>query len=63
MLVRVEAPHFVAGIVLDHHERCISAAPILRWAIGLDRLALREEFARRGWKATVVKSLRKASEA
>jgi hypothetical protein len=54
MLVRVVAPHFVAGLVLNEHERCTEAAPILHWAIGLTRDELRAEFSRRRWRATVV---------
>jgi hypothetical protein len=32
-LVRVEAPHFVAGLVFQR-GKCVEAAPILRWAVG-----------------------------
>jgi len=31
MVVRIEAPHFVAGIVLDVDLIAIRTAPILRW--------------------------------
>jgi hypothetical protein len=36
-LLRVVAPHFVAGAVWEKHSdewRCTHAAPILRWMIG-----------------------------
>ncbi len=51
-LVRVAAPHFVAGLVMDG-DKCIRAAPILSWAVGKGRNELRAYFARKGWKATV----------
>jgi hypothetical protein len=52
-LVRVVAPHFVAGIVMAG-DVCTAAAPILRWAVGKTRGELRAYFARRGWTANVV---------
>ena len=33
-LVRVEAPHMVAGLELDDAGRVARAAPIMRWAEG-----------------------------
>lgn len=48
-LVRVVAPHFVAGIVTDD-DLCLEAAPILRWAIGRDNESLRSYFDRKGWQ-------------
>lgn len=54
MLVRVVASHFVAGLLMDGQERCWRAAPILQWAVGLDRPALRDEFRRRGLRASIV---------
>lgn len=53
MLVRVVAPHFTAGLVLEN-GRCTDAAPILRWAVGANREFLRAYFSRKGWRATVV---------
>ncbi len=32
-IVRVEARHFVAGLIV-HEGVCVSAAPILKWAVG-----------------------------
>lgn len=55
MLVRVVAPHFVAGFVMDG-DRCVEAAPILRWAIGKTDKELRAYFAAKGWKAERVKT-------
>jgi hypothetical protein len=54
MLVRVEAPHFVAGIVLENDE-VTRAAPILKWTLGKDRAYLRTYFRTKGWRATVIK--------
>ena len=55
-LVRVMAPHFVAGIVLID-GRCVRAAPILRWCIGRTEDQLRKLFARKpDWRVTVVRS-------
>jgi hypothetical protein len=56
MLVRVVAPHVVAGLVMDG-ERCARAAPILKWAIGKRREELRRYFASKGWKASVVQQV------
>lgn len=53
LLVRVAAPHFVAGLIVDNGI-CTQAAPILRWCVGRARDHLRQAFARRGWHATVV---------
>jgi hypothetical protein len=49
MLIRIEAPHFVAGLVLDERGHVIEAAPILRWAMGRAWGELRSYFRRRGW--------------
>lgn len=53
-LVRVVAPHFVAGLDITD-GRCTHAAPILKWAIGRDAQTLRTYFASKGWKATIVR--------
>jgi hypothetical protein len=54
-LVRVVAPHFVAGIVFDRLDhRAVDAAPILLWAIDKHEDVLRAYFRRKGWKATIV---------
>lgn len=49
MLVRVVAPHFVAGLVLDHVGTVVRAAPILGWAMRKPWCELRSYFLRRGW--------------
>jgi hypothetical protein len=52
-LVRVEAPHFVAGLIM-RDDHCVYAAPILRWACGMRRSALRAEFARKRYTASII---------
>jgi hypothetical protein len=52
-LVRVEAPRFTAGLII-RGDRCIYAAPILRWACGMRRDALRASLARKKFKATII---------
>lgn len=52
-LVRVVAPHFVAGLIVDG-DRCVEAAPILRWAVGKRRAELRAYFKRRRWSARII---------
>ncbi len=52
-LVRVEAPHFVAGLLM-RGLICTHAAPILKWAINKERDYLRSYFAKKGWKATIL---------
>lgn len=53
LLVRVVAPHFVAGFVVadcvvDH------AAPILAFMVGWPSERAREYLARKGWPASIV---------
>jgi hypothetical protein len=49
-LVRVVAPHFVAGLVLAD-DRCAHAAPILRWCIGKSWSSLAAYFVGKHWSA------------
>ncbi len=53
-LVRIVAPHFVAGIEINERDMCMVAAPILKWCIGKRTDFLRDYFARKGWKASIV---------
>lgn len=56
-LVRVVAPHFVAGLVVVA-DRCTVAAPILRkWALGRSSDQLRATIKQRNWTATIVRAL------
>lgn len=52
-LVRVEAPHFVAGLIAQDGV-VIKAAPILGWAVGKRTTWVAEYFRRRGWSWTIV---------
>jgi hypothetical protein len=55
-LVRVSAPHFVAGLVMESatpEDKCVRAAPILAWAVGKGRSELRRYFAGKGWTASI----------
>jgi hypothetical protein len=55
MLVRVVAPHFVAGLVM-RGELCVEAAPILRRAcLGKRAPELRDYFRRQGFYVHVVR--------
>ena len=49
-LIQVIAPHFCAGIAIKDN-RCVDAAPILKWAIGKDSDYLSRYFRRKGWRA------------
>lgn len=51
-LIRIEAPHFVAGLVTDERMRVIRAAPILAWALGKDFEALAGTLNRKRWWIT-----------
>ena len=53
-LVRVVAPHFVAGFETDGRVR--RAAPILKYMIGWSDEQARNYMARKGWKASVIES-------
>lgn len=53
MLIRVVAPHFVAGLIIEN-DICTEAAPILQWAKGWTRDRLRDYFSKKGWKASVI---------
>jgi hypothetical protein len=61
VLVRVVAPHFVAGIVLAEMPTgqasgwfCVHTAPILAWCKGRADTWLRAEFRRKGWRASII---------
>lgn len=51
-LVRVVAPHFVAGFETDGVVR--RAAPILKYLVGKTDEEARRYIARKGWRASVV---------
>jgi hypothetical protein len=51
-LVRVVAPHFVAGFETDGVVR--RAAPILKYLVGKTDEEARRYIARKGWRASVI---------
>lgn len=53
-IIRVEAPHFVAGLILNEAGICVEAAPILRWAVGKRREELLPYFKRKKWAARII---------
>lgn len=52
-LVRIVAPHFVAGLEFD--GVVTRTAPILRYMRGWDDRRVRLYCARKGWKATAIR--------
>ena len=52
VMVRVEAPHFVAGMVVVN-DKVIRTAPILHWAKGKTMQELRPYLQRKGWTVTI----------
>lgn len=48
MIWQVTAPHFCAGVVVKG-GKCVTAAPILSWAIGKDARYLLRYFSSKGW--------------
>lgn len=53
-LVRVTAPHFVAGLLFDDKGRCIEAPSMLAASVGKSAGELNRYFERRGWQAEAV---------
>lgn len=51
-LLRIEAPHFVAGALFSR-GRCVDAAPIIHWCVGKSLLEITSYCKRRAWKATL----------
>lgn len=50
-LLRVEAPHFVAGAIYAGDPwQCVRAAPIIRWMVGKPPRETRAYLDRKGWK-------------
>lgn len=48
-LVRIVAPHFVAGLEADERGRVVRTAPILRWMMGMTGAMVAGHCAGRGW--------------
>ena len=55
MLIRITAPHFVAGLVwCSKTDRVTEAAPITHYMKGWSRQRVRDYCAGKGWSATIV---------
>lgn len=54
MLAAIDAPHFLAGIVL-RGDKVIEAADIVRYMKGWSRGRVREYCKRKGWRITVIR--------
>lgn len=50
-LLRVVAPHFVAGAVWEfkHGWQCVEAAPIIKWMVGKHPREVSSYLERKGW--------------
>ena len=55
-LVRIEAPHFVAGLICDKNHNCIETAPILYWGKGKNMKWIYEYCNKRKWKVLFYKN-------
>jgi hypothetical protein len=53
VLVRITSPHFVAGAIFKN-KRCVHAAPIIRWMVGMGSRAAHDSLVKKGWKWEVV---------
>ena len=50
-MIRITAPHFCAGVVIDAKTlRVARAAPILRYMMGWDRMRVLAYADRHGWR-------------
>ncbi len=54
-LVRVVAPHFIAGFETDDVVR--RAAPILKYLVGKSNDQARAYIKKKGWKASIVREV------
>lgn len=52
-LVQVTAPHFVAGLVFNG-EKCIEAAPILKWCVGRSKGRIFSYCRSKGYTITII---------
>lgn len=53
-IVIVVAPHFVAGLLVDDHDRVMQAAPILAYMRGWEGDRVRAYVKGKGWRASRV---------
>ena len=50
-LLRITAPHFVAGAVweFNHGWVCVDAAPIIKWMVGKPPAQIRDYILKKNW--------------
>ncbi len=53
-LIRLEAPGFVAGVVIGPYQRVETAAPVVRYMRGWDRQRVLAYADRRHWRAVEI---------
>ncbi len=58
-LAAIDAPHFLAGIVLAD-DRVIEAADVVKYMRGWRRAQVRDYCHRKGWQVSVVSETRRA---
>jgi len=49
MLIRIVAPHFVAGIILDDYDFVCETAPILHYMLSWSYNEVKRHCVHRGW--------------
>lgn len=62
-MIRIVAPHFTAGVVLDARDRVTTCAPIVRYMRDWHMRAVLAYCQRRGWRAEVITSSDQSCEA
>lgn len=50
MMLRIQAPHFVAGIVINDFQKVSTAAPIVKYMLGWHVQSVREYCSRKYWQ-------------
>lgn len=53
-MIRIEAPHFVAAVVLDDFSKVIRAAPIVRYMLGWHMTGVMGYCRKKGWAYELV---------
>lgn len=53
-LMRVEAPHFVAGLEFDRHHRCMLCAPIVKYMFGKTIVTAMNYFKSKGYRIQIL---------
>lgn len=53
-LIRVSAPHYVAGMIVDPNDRILRAAPILGWSVGKSLFNVSKYLRSKGYQLEVL---------